>query len=85
MDDIETEYEESGAEAESEMIFSVSSEVLKRFEAARILMGDEDVIGQKDIADFGEENYIAFFDSISEKDNFKELYTLENFVAFCNK
>ncbi len=63
--------------------YHVSQEVQIRLREAELMTGKADIITAYDIIDLGEENFVSFFDSISKKDNFSELYTLKNFKIYC--
>ena len=63
--------------------YTLEPEVILMLSKAEQLCGQKDVITAEIIVKLGAENYISFFESIAEKDNFKELYTPESFIAFC--
>lgn len=70
------------ADCEAESI-CLSEKALSCISAAAELCGGENRITMEQILLLGEEEYIEFFESISGNEDFKELYSYENFRAFC--
>ncbi len=80
--DAQAAEEEAVAEENAE---ELSEKALSYIAEAARLCKKDDIITKEQIILLGEENYIAFFESICENENFAELYTYENFKAFCEE
>lgn len=47
-------------------------------------VSDEDRITEEDVEAYGRENFVAWFDSIADAENFTELYGKKQFIRYCS-
>ena len=47
-------------------------------------ISDEVRITEEDVEAYGRDNFVAWFDSIAEEENFTVLYGKKQFIKYCN-